>query len=233
MGERRAGRGSHVMTTRTLKVALGVAVAIALLFSSGLLAGLGRQPIRPYTAAHRRPPPADRTATATHVGAASAPTHLVLLVEENHELGQVIGSPKAPFLDRLAASGTLLTNYYAVGHPSLPNYLALIGCDTFGIHNDCTSCQTQATSPVDQLDSDGISSKAYYQNLPAPAANVSRAGAYTKKVDPFLYFDDILTSPARSHKVVPIAQLNRDLVAARLPRFVVVAPDLRHDMHSG
>lgn len=230
---------SHVMTMRTLKVALGVAVAIALLLTPGLLTGLGRQPIRPvaiapYPAPHRRPPPpADPTAPAAPVGAASAPTHLVLLVEENHELDQVIGSPQAPFLDRLAASGTLLTSYYAIGHPSLPNYLALIGGETFGIHNDCTSCHIQAISLVDQLESVGITWKAYYQDLPAPGANVSHASAYTKKVDPFLYFDDIRTSPARSHKVVPLAQLNRDLAAGGLPRFAVVAPDLRQDMHSG
>jgi phosphatidylinositol-3-phosphatase len=206
---------TDVMTMRRQGAEFGVVVAAFLLVTAGLLANLGRRPAQPAAAARPR-----------------APTHLVLMVEENHEFGQVIGSRRAPFLNRLAA-GTLLTNYYAVGHPSLPNYLALTGGDTFGVHSDCTRCQLRATSLVDQLEAAGISWKAYYRDLPAPGASVAHADAYTINVDPFLHFDHVRTPPARSHKVVPLGQLDADLAANRLPRFAVVAPDLRHDMHSG
>jgi hypothetical protein len=212
------------------KAGLGVVVAMALLVVSGLLAGAGQQ------LAQRLAQPAaaaPRTTALVAPAVRSAPAHLVLVVEENHEFGQVIGSRQAPFLNRLAAGGTLLSNYYAVSHPSLPNYLALIGGDTFGIHSDCTSCQLRANNLVDQLELAGISWKAYYQDLPAPGADMTHAGAYTINVDPFLYFDDVRTSPARRHKVVPLGQLDADLAANRLPRFAVVAPDLRYDMHSG
>jgi phosphatidylinositol-3-phosphatase len=201
-----------------LGAGLGLVMAVAVLLAPGLL-GAGWRPARPSAAAH----PA----------AASAPAHLLLVIEENHEFGQVIGSRQAPFLNRLAAGGTLLTDYYAVGHPSLPNYLALIGGDTFGVRGDCTRCRVRAASLVDQLEAAGISWKAYYQDLPAPGITVMHAGAYTIEVDPFLYFDDVRASPARRHKVVPLAELDADLAANRLPRFAVVAPDLRHDMHSG
>lgn len=225
-----------MMAIGRMKIGLGIVLAAVLLVSLGGLASLGRRPPRPLAAPagtlvrHQTPSPSGPT---TRTGAASAPAHLVLVVEENHELGQVVGSPRAPFLNRLVAGGTLLTRYYAVGHPSLPNYLALIGGDSFGIHRDCTSCQVHATSLVDQLERAGITWKAYYQALPAPGANLARAGAYTKLVDPFLYFDNIRTSPARRHRVVPLGQFNADLAANRLPRLMVVAPDLRHDMHSG
>jgi acid phosphatase len=197
-------------------------LAISLLVISGLLSGLGRRSIQPIAAPRRTTP-----------AATSAPAHLVLVIEENHEYGQVIGSRQAPFLNRLAASGTLLTDYYAVSHPSLPNYLALIGGDTFGVHSDCTRCELRVTSLVDQLEPAGISWKAYYQDLPAPGADVTHAGAYTINVDPFLHFDDVRASPARRHDVVPLGRFEADLAANRLPRFAVVAPDLRHDMHSG
>jgi hypothetical protein len=202
------------------KAGIGLVLAIALLAIPGLLASLDGRPIQ-------------TVAPARHMTARAAPAHLLLVVEENHEFGQVIGSRQAPFLNRLVASGTLLTSYYAVSHPSLPNYLALIGGGTFGIHNDCTSCQLHTTSLVDQLEPAGISWKAYYQDLPAPGADVAHAGAYSINVDPFLYFHDVRASPARRHKVVPLSQLDADLAANRLPRFAVVAPDLRHDMHSG
>jgi hypothetical protein len=53
------------------------------------------------------------------------PAHLIVVVEENHSFEQIIGSPAAPFLNHLATHGTLLTRYYAITHPSLPNYVAL------------------------------------------------------------------------------------------------------------
>jgi phosphatidylinositol-3-phosphatase len=213
------------MSAQRWRAGLSVVVAVALLVISGL-AGFGRRHAQAAVAAGHLIAPA---APAVR----SAPAHLVLVVEENHEFGQVIGSRQAPFLNWLARDGTLLTNYYSVGHPSLPNYLALIGGDTFGIHGDCIRCRLRETSLVDQLQRAGISWKAYYQDLPAPGAEVTRAGAYTVDVDPFLYFDDVRASPARRDKVVPLGQLDTDLTANRLPQFAVVAPDLQHDMHSG
>ena len=180
---------------------------------------------------HRRP---QSTSTSPRGAAqAGAVSHVVLVVEENHELGQIIGSRQAPFLNRLATEGTLLTGYYAIGHPSLPNYIALVAGDPLGIHDDCRSCQRHGRTLVDQLQAAGISWKAYYQGLPAPCSAAARAGAYVKKVDQFLHLDSVRSSPLRCRRVVPLTQLNADLGGGRLPRFVMVTPDLRHDMHSG
>ena len=63
-------------------------------------------------------------------------TRVVLVVEENHEFGQIIGSCQARFLNRLPAHGTLLTPY-PVTHPSLPNYIALLVGSPLGIRSDC------------------------------------------------------------------------------------------------
>jgi len=71
------------------------------------------------------------------------------------------------------------------------------------------------------------------QGLPAPCSAVSQSGAYAKKHDPFMYFDDVRQSPQQCHKVVPLSQLGADLTAGRLPRFALVVPDLDHDMHDG
>jgi hypothetical protein len=155
------------------------------------------------------------------------------VIEENHEFGQISGSPRAPFLNQLAAHGTLLTRYYAITHPSLPDYVALMAGSPLGIHGDCRRCHRPGRNLVDQLERAHISWKAYYQGLPAPCSAVVKAGAYAKKTDPFAYLDDIRTSPARCHRVVPLDRLRPDLRRGRLPRFVVIVPDLRHDMHSG
>jgi len=181
---------------------------------------------------HRSPQSTETSprAAAGHPGAVSP---VVLVVEENHEFGEVIGSRQAPFLNRLATKGTLLTRYYAIGHPSLPNYIALVAGDPLGIHSDCRTCQRRGPTLVDQLQAAGISWKAYYQGLPAPCSAAARAGAYAKKVDPFLHLDGVRTDPRRCRRVVPLSQLDTDLARGRLPRFAMVTPDLAHSMHSG
>jgi hypothetical protein len=158
---------------------------------------------------------------------------VVLVIEENHEFGQVIGSRRAPFLNRLARHGTLLTRYYALTHPSLPNYVALLAGSPLGIHGDCRRCHRPGRNLVDQLEAAHISWKAYYQSLPVPCSPAVKAGAYAKKTNPFAYLDDIRATQARCRRVVPLDRLRPDLRRRRLPRFVVVVPDLSHDMHSG
>jgi hypothetical protein len=178
--------------------------------------------------------PAQPTAAIPRAaGRATAGPHVVLVVEENHEFGQIIGSHQAPFLNRLAATGTLLTRYFAIGHPSLPNYVALVAGDPLGIRSDCRSCRRPGRTLVDQLEAAGISWKAYYQGLPAPCSPAARAGAYTMKVNPFLHLDSVRSTAPRCRQVVPLTRLGTDLRRGRLPRFAMVTPDLAHDMHSG
>jgi phosphatidylinositol-3-phosphatase len=153
------------------------------------------------------------------------------VVEENHSFDQIIGSPQAPFVNRLAGQGTLLTSFFAITHPSLPNYIAMISGDTQGITSDCRGCNIDAANLVDQLEQAGISWKAYMEDLPAPCSDAHHAGPYAKKHDPFMYFASIRNDPARCAKVVPASQLDLDLGAGRLPRFMFITPNLDHDMH--
>src|SRR5262245_34974334 len=94
-------------------------------------------------------------------GAASAPvpnfSHVFTIVLENKEYGCIIGNASAPYLNSLAQQEALATNYDGVSHPSLPNYLALTGGDTFGIHSDCTSCFVGQPNIVDHLEAAGKS----------------------------------------------------------------------------
>ena len=62
--------------------------------------------------------------------------HVFLIMMENHAYSQIIGSSDAPFINQLAQSANLAANYFAVGHPSLTNYLETVGGSNFGIEND-------------------------------------------------------------------------------------------------
>jgi hypothetical protein len=169
--------------------------------------------------------------TAPARGGAQGP-RVVVVVEENRSFPQVIGSPAAPFLNRLARQGVLLGAYHAITHPSLPNYIAMVSGDTHGINSNCTSCAVGAPSLAGQLERAGVSWKAYMQGLPVPCSDVPQAGAYAKKHDPFMYFDEVRRSPALCGRVVPFSQLAADLAGGGLPRFAFVVPDLEHDMHN-
>jgi hypothetical protein len=163
--------------------------------------------------------------------AGGRPSHIAVLVMENEEYSDVIGSDQTPFINLLAKHGALATGMYAITHPSLPNYLALTGGSTFGIGSDCTSCSVGATSIVDQLERAHVSWKAYMEDLPHPCFMGSEWRGYAKKHDPFMYYTRVTNVSSRCTKVVPMTQLALDERAHTLPTFVWITPNLCHDMH--
>jgi hypothetical protein len=163
--------------------------------------------------------------------AAGPPGHIAVMVLENHEYGDIIGSRSAPYINSLARRYGLATRMYAITHPSLPNYLALTGGSTFGISDDCTDCRVGATSLVDELAAAHLSWRAYMEDLPRPCFTGASAGGYAKKHDPFAYFTRITRDRARCANIVPLSRLFADERAGALPTFTWISPNLCHDMH--
>src|SRR5437764_10803714 len=62
--------------------------------------------------------------------------HVFYIMMENHGYRQVMNNPNAPFINSYAQSANLATNYYAIGHPSLTNYLEAVGGSNFGVRSD-------------------------------------------------------------------------------------------------
>jgi len=168
--------------------------------------------------------------------AASVPSfnHVFVVIMENHSYGQIIGSSSAPYINGLAKSYGLATNYHAVSHPSLPNYLALTGGSTFGITTDCapSSCPVNAVNLADRIEGAGRTWRAYMESMPS-ACDVSTSGTYAVKHNPFVYFNDIRTNAARcAADDVQYTQLSTDLASASTtPNFVWITPNLCNDMH--
>jgi hypothetical protein len=84
---------------------------------------------------------------------------MFVIVEENHGFADAIGNPAAPNLNALAARYGIATNYFGVAHPSEPNYVGLLGGDTFGVADDNPYHVNRVAAPslISQLDatSDG------------------------------------------------------------------------------
>jgi phosphatidylinositol-3-phosphatase len=64
--------------------------------------------------------------------------HVFFIMMENHGYQQIINNPNEPYLNSLIANKrvNLATNYFAVGHPSLTNYLEVVGGSNFGVRSD-------------------------------------------------------------------------------------------------
>lgn len=129
---------------------------------------------------------------------------------ENKNLNDIIGDSSAPYLNLLAKNYGLAIRYTAVTHPSLPNYLALLGGSTFGCDdydgdpnsNSCTSSAWKSVNLVDRIESVGLNWKAYMEDMPSSCYG-SDAGNYAVRHDPFVYFTDIVNNPTRCARVVP------------------------------
>src|SRR6266566_1326895 len=154
------------------------------------------------------------TPTPTPGGALPNFSHVFVIVMENEESNSITGNASAPYINGLAKSHGLAASYFAISHPSLPNYLTLTAGSTFGIASDCTGCYVGATNIADQVQASGRSWKAYMESMPSS------------------YYIDIRTDAARctSH-VVPFTQLSTDLSAGTVPNFAWITPNMCSDMH--
>jgi hypothetical protein len=167
-------------------------------------------------------------------------SHIMFIVLENREYGDITSS-SMPFLYAQAQKYVLLTNEYAIRHPSLPNYIGLIAGRTFYLDSNCERgdpgsgwpCNISEKSLTNSLSAKGLGWKGYMENLPAGCSNVETApGGYAKKHNPFMFFDRIRNNGSRCKaRVVPLTQLTTDLANNELPRYSFLTPNLCHDGH--
>src|ERR1700738_4013828 len=85
--------------------------------------------------------------------------HVFTIVLENKSYDETFGpSSQAPYLSKqLTAQGELLTNYYAIGHNSLDNYIALVSGQAPNVitQSDCQIYQDFLPSSVVQAELNG------------------------------------------------------------------------------
>src|SRR5271157_2518545 len=84
--------------------------------------------------------------------------HVFVIMMENHGYNQIVNNPNAPFINQLATSANAATNYFAVAHPSLTNYLEVVGGSNFGVLSDNSpdwhdaTCATNLSTGVANTD---------------------------------------------------------------------------------
>lgn len=166
----------------------------------------------------------------------------VLLVwEENHSYSSVIGNPSAPELNNLAAKCGLATEYAALTHPSLPNYMEMTSGLSYASYpwdTDCDpqgSCTTSAKSIFEELGTSGRQWRSYVEDMGHNCGLVSY-GDYAAKHNPAVYYTairrecDAWDEPVGSLSTGP---LHRALASGPSVALTTVTPDVQDDMHNG
>ena len=142
-----------------------------------------------------------------------------LIVMENRTYAEAMDQP---YTASLASQFAVATSYYAVSHPSLPNYLALTSGSTWGIKDDDYHSLPEG-GIGHQLTQRGVSWRAYMESMTAGCRD--SPSPYAVKHNPFAYYG----GPCPPN-VVPLTVLDADL-AGSTPHFVWITPNLCNDGH--
>ncbi len=159
--------------------------------------------------------------------------HIFVIVEENEGFGSIIGSDAAPNINAWARTFGLASRYDAVAHPSEPNYVALVGGDTFGIRDDGSFRLHTIDAPnlTTQLEAAHKTWKGYYQGIPQAGSLALFSGFYASKHSGFLNFANVQNDPQRAWHLVGFDRLASDAAHDTLPNFALIVPDVCDDMH--
>ncbi len=225
-----------------LQIRLGILAAIVTVFSDLL-------PFGGASAAQT-----DRDRAVSHYD------HILVIVEENKGYATVLDRGLAPAIAGLAKTYGNATQMFAERHPSEPNYVAMIGGDTFGIADDdgwfcvpgsaVAGCKGSAAPDyvrhlidgpnlATQLQAKGLDWKAYLEDIPQPGSlamlspetDTAPAGLYAAKHTGFTNFATVHADPKLAQKLVGFDALRADLRTGNLPAFALVVPNQCNEMH--
>ena len=157
--------------------------------------------------------------------------HVAVVVLENTNYADVVGSANAPYLNSLLPSGSLPAQYFANSHPSIPNYFIMTTGNAV-TNDDSFTGTVSDDNVVRELNAAGKTWKAYAESLPSAGYLGGDKGLYLRHHNPFTYFSDVQSSTMQAANVVPFTQLASDLSAGALPNYSFIVPNAADDAHS-
>jgi len=175
--------------------------------------------------------------------------HIVVVIEENKDFEQILGSAlDAPYIRQLAAEGASISRMFGEEHYSQGNYFWLFSGSNqnVGFFDQVPSAANHPDYPFkasnlgEQLIKKGLSFKGYAESLPEigseaevdPPNCSGNSCVYGRKHVPWISFANVPngTTVATSSNL-RFADFPSDY--ASLPTVAFVIPNLNHDMHNG
>jgi acid phosphatase len=169
----------------------------------------------------------------TSMAAIPRPDHIVICVLENHGYPQVIGTSHAPYIDYLTTIGANLQEYYALTHPSQPNYIMMFSGSNQGVTDNNLPSGTPWSSPNlgASLIQAGYTFKGYSEDLPNTGSTVGSSGAYARKHSPWVHWQGTGNNQIPSSCNATFNEFPSDYNL--LPDVSFVIPNQNNDMHNG
>ena len=224
--------GAKVGTTTTttsykytgLTCATGYTLGVEAFDAAGNVSGRASLTAATSACSSPSPPPSSSGPCGTTSTPPTSWQHVVWVVMENKQYGQIIGSSNAPYINSLAKACASATSMYAESHPSLPNYIAMTSGSTQGITDDSgpSSHPLNVASIFSQLGSGGW--KSLEEDMPSNCY-MGNSGNYAVRHNPATYYTNITSQCAAQD--VPLGS-TPDISA----RFTFVTPNTCNDMHS-
>lgn len=171
-------------------------------------------------------------------------SHIVIVVEENKEYGEIIDNPSAPFINNiLRREGANFTRAYAEEHFSEGNYFWLFSGDnqTVGFVDVIPDERNHPAYPFTtpnlgaSLIGSGRTFKGYSEDLPYIGYTGEARGAYARKHVPWISFGNLPNGKSEATSVnlrfsdFPSGPDGFD----SLPTVAIVVPNQNNDMHNG
>lgn len=159
--------------------------------------------------------------------------HIYVIVMENRGYSQVIGNTAAPFINSLASQYAVAAQYFAIAHPSQPNYLSMWSGSTQGVTDDGRHDFSSGITLADQLELAGLSWHVAAQNVALPCFNGSASeggedgsGAYARRHEPAISWTSVSGNADRCARITDFTHFD-----PTLGDFWLIVPNLCNDMH--
>lgn len=156
--------------------------------------------------------------------------HFAIVVLENLDYSDVVGSSSAPYINSLIAQGGLATQYYANTHPSIGNYFTMTTGEIITNDDNYTGVVT-IDNVVRELQAASKSWKVYAQSLPSQGYLGGDVYPYLHHHNPISYFSDVQPPSQLNLNIVNFSQLASDLANGQFPAYSFIVPDAQHDAH--
>lgn len=176
------------------------------------------------------------------------PTHVIVVVEENYAYDEIIGNSLCPTLNAVSkmSNTALFNNYYAIEHPSEPNYLDMFSGKNQGITSDVSGQNGGPLSDCNlgaSLIQKGYTFAGYSEDQPSLGFYNNDDPPYYTKHCPWINWigttnndsipvvDDIPYSHINGYTSGPIFPDSNNY--SSLPTVTWVIPNSINDMHDG
>jgi hypothetical protein len=163
------------------------------------------------------------------------PDHIVIVMFQNKNYSDIVGSSKAPYINSLLADSSTahFTQSYALTHPSQPNYLMLFSGSNQGVTTD--NVPTNTPFHTCNLGASILASSktftGYSESMPSPGYLGNNTSLYYRKHNPWSDWQGSgeNTLPAAVNQ--PFSSFPQDY--SQLPALSIVVPNIINCMHDG